>query len=67
VGIIEELRHNDLGLPAEFWSHAYAAQREGLLAAQTLLGHLAECSEKKAGARAKNSQSTARRGSIQVE
>lgn len=37
VGIAEELRHNDLGLPEEFWTHAYAARKETLLAARTLL------------------------------
>jgi hypothetical protein len=37
VGIAEELRHNDLGLPEEFWTHAYAARKEALLAARTLL------------------------------
>jgi hypothetical protein len=37
VGIAEELRHNDLGLPEEFWTHAYTARKEALLAARTLL------------------------------
>jgi hypothetical protein len=37
VGITEELRHNDLGLPEEFWTHAYAARKEALLAARSLL------------------------------
>lgn len=37
VGIAEELRHNDLGLPEEFWIHAYAARKEALLAARSLL------------------------------
>ena len=32
VGLCEELQHNDLGLPQEFWTHAYAARREALLA-----------------------------------
>ena len=32
TGLIGEIRHNDLGLPEEFWVHAYAARREGLLA-----------------------------------
>ena len=25
VGLCEELQHSDLGLPEEFWTHAYAA------------------------------------------
>ena len=29
VGLCEELQHNDLGLPPAFWTHAYAARREG--------------------------------------
>ncbi|MBX2999975.1 MAG: hypothetical protein KF893_15750 [Caldilineaceae bacterium] len=37
VGLAEELRHNDLGLPEEFWTHAYAARKEALLAARSLL------------------------------
>ena len=37
VGLCEELQHNDLGLPQEFWTHAYAARREALLAARALL------------------------------
>jgi hypothetical protein len=37
VGIAGELRHNDLGLSEEFWIHAYAARREALLAARSLL------------------------------
>jgi hypothetical protein len=37
VGIAQELRHNDLGLPEEFWTHAYAARKEALLAARSLL------------------------------
>lgn len=41
-GLSEELLHNDLGLPEEFWVHAYAARREGLLAARALIDHLLE-------------------------
>ena len=37
LGIAEEVRHNDLGLPEEFWTHAYAARREALLAARALI------------------------------
>lgn len=37
TGIMEELRHNDLGLSEEFWMHAYAARRESLMAARALL------------------------------
>ncbi|MEJ5249734.1 MAG: hypothetical protein WHS90_18315 [Caldilinea sp.] len=37
TGLLEELQHNDLGLPEEFWVHAYAARREGLLALRAIL------------------------------
>ena len=44
VGLCEELRHNDLGLPPDFWTHAYAARREGLLACRALVdAALARC------------------------
>lgn len=66
-GLAEELRHNDLGLPADFWSHAYAAQREGLLAAQTLLDHLIEYTEKKSKPGTAKKTSSQRRGSITIE
>ncbi|MFN3334954.1 MAG: hypothetical protein ACK47M_20835, partial [Caldilinea sp.] len=37
TGLLEELRHNDLGLPEDFWVHAYAARRESLLALRAIL------------------------------
>lgn len=37
VGVAEELQHNDLGLPEEFWVHAYAARKEALLAVRALV------------------------------
>jgi len=37
LGVAEEVRHNDLGLPEDFWTHAYAARREALLAARALI------------------------------
>jgi hypothetical protein len=37
TGMVEELRHNDLGLPEDFWVHAYAARREGLMAMRAIL------------------------------
>jgi hypothetical protein len=37
TGMIEELRHNDLGLPEDFWVHAYAARRESLMALRAIL------------------------------
>ena len=37
AGLSTELCHSDLGLPEEFWVHAYAARREALLAARALV------------------------------
>lgn len=37
TGMIEELRHNDLGLPEDFWVHAAAARKETLLALRAIL------------------------------
>lgn len=37
TGVVEELRHNDLGLPEEFWVHAGAARKETLLALRAIL------------------------------
>lgn len=46
AGLSEELQHNDLGLPPEFWTHAYAARREALLAARALIDTaLTRCGE----------------------
>lgn len=46
AGISEELRHNDLGLPEDFWVHAYAARKEALLAAKALVdAALEKCAE----------------------
>lgn len=46
AGLSEELRHNDLGLPEDFWTHAYAARREALLAARALVdAALERCGE----------------------
>jgi len=46
AGISEELRHNDLGLPEDFWVHAYAARKEAQLAAKALVdAALEKCAE----------------------
>jgi len=37
TGLVEELRHNDLGLSEEFWTHAYAARQESLMALRAVL------------------------------
>jgi len=45
TGIVEELRHNDLGLSEEFWTHFYTARQESLLAARSFLDSLIQGSE----------------------
>jgi len=37
TGMVEELRHNDLGLSEEFWVHAAAARKESLMALRAIL------------------------------
>ena len=37
TGLVEELRHNDLGLPEDFWVHADAARKESLMAMRAIL------------------------------
>ena len=41
----QKLRHNDLGLPQAFWTHAHAARREALFAARVLLDAALACCE----------------------
>lgn len=49
AGLSEELRHSDLGLPEDFWVHAYAARKEALLAAKALVdAALENCAEEEA-------------------
>jgi hypothetical protein len=67
TGFVEELRHNDLGLSEEFWVHAAAARREGLLAARALLDQLLqETQEQQTAERARQTRQ-ARRGGINVD
>ena len=40
TGVIEEIRHSDLGLSEDFWVHAGAARRESLLAARALIDQM---------------------------
>ena len=37
TGVVEELRHNDLGLSEDFWVHAAAARKETLMALRAVL------------------------------
>ena len=65
VGLCEELQHNDLSLPQTFWTHAYAARREALLAARALIDTAITRCETDASQR--EEQSGAQRGRVNIE
>ena len=67
TGLVEELRHNDLGLSEEFWIHFYAARRESLLAARALVDSLLEKTEQEARKAEERTQRRACRGEVKVE
>jgi len=67
VGLSEELRHNDLGLPEDFWVHAYAARREALLAARALVDTALERCAADADEAAKKAQKTPKRGQVSID
>lgn len=65
VGLSEELRHNDLGLPPAFWTHAHAARREGLLACRALVdAALARC---EADAARQKEEPASQRGRVDID
>ena len=66
-GLIEELRHNDLGLSEKFWVHANAAQREALLAIHAALESLIAHTEQSAQQEKERQQRQARRGGIEIK
>lgn len=65
TGLLEELQHNDLGLPEEFWVHAYAARREGLLALRAILD--AWIDEDVSRAESSSSPERPKRGGINID
>jgi hypothetical protein len=67
TGFVEELRHNDLGLSEDFWVHAAAARREGLLAARAVLDQLLEETEEQQAAERQRQERQTRRGGINVD
>lgn len=67
TGMVEELRHNDLGLSEDFWVHAAAARREGLLAARAVLEQLLEETEQQQAAERQRQERQTRRGGINVD
>jgi hypothetical protein len=66
LGIAEEVRHNDLGLPEEFWTHAYAARREALLAARALIDTALERFDEEDEASARREAGRRQRGPVNV-
>jgi sarcosine oxidase delta subunit len=67
TGLVEELRHNDLGLSEEFWVHAAAARREGLMAARAVLDQLLEETEQQQSEERQRQERQTRRGGINVD
>lgn len=67
TGAIEEVRHNDLGLSEEFWTHLYAVRRESLLTAQALVESLIARLESKGDQQEDRKQRRERRGSVDID
>jgi hypothetical protein len=67
TGLIEELRHNDLGLPEDFWVHAYAARQEMLLAVRAVLDDMIEKGVDAAQTETERQKRRERRGGIDIE
>ena len=67
TGLVEELRHSDLGLSEEFWVHLYAMRREGLLAARAAIDSLLAQTEKESQQAQAQNQRQARRGEVAIE
>ncbi len=67
TGLVEELRHSDLGLSEEFWVHLYAARREGLLAARSAIDSLLAQTEKESQQAQEQSRRQERRGEVAIE
>jgi hypothetical protein len=67
TGLVEELRHSDLGLSEDFWVHVYAMRREGLLAARAAIDSLLSKSEQESREAAEQIQREARRGEVAIE
>jgi hypothetical protein len=66
TGVVEELRHSDLGLSEEFWVHAYAARRESLLAVRAVVDQLIERAEADDRQEEERRQRRERRGGINI-
>ncbi len=67
TGLIGELRHNDLGLSEEFWIHAYAARREGILAVRAVLNDILSRAESRKTEEVDSRTRRERRGNIEID
>ncbi|MCB0129482.1 MAG: hypothetical protein KDD78_01480 [Caldilineaceae bacterium] len=67
TGLVEELRHSDLGLSEDFWVHAYAARRESLLALRAVLDEMIDQSTAKVQEQAEREKRRERRGGINID
>ena len=67
TGVIEEIRHNDLGLSEDFWIHAYAARRESLLAMRSALDQFIESADAHLTEHEESEEHRPRRGGINVD
>ncbi len=66
-GMLDEIQHNDLGLPQDFWVHAYAARKEGLLAARALIDHAIQRSDEELAKAAQKEEKRTRRGGVDID
>lgn len=67
AGMMDEIQHNDLGLPEDFWVHAYAARKEGLLAARALIDHAIQRSDEELAKAAQKEEKRTRRGGVDID
>jgi hypothetical protein len=67
TGLIEEVRHNDLGLSEEFWVHLYSARRESLLAARALIDALLERLDQENQKEQEREKRRERRGDVKID
>ena len=67
LGFSEELRHSDLGLPEDFWVHAYAARKEALLAARALVDAALESYAAEESKKAAQKKKPSQRGQVSID
>jgi len=67
TGLVDELRNSDLGLSEEFWLHAMASRREGLLALRAVLDELIEKSTEQTRKETERQKQRERRGGIDID